>query len=145
MLFQSNGTQKYLRNNKIMSNMSRDTTIVVFCWPSVILQLQCVLYFQVCSIFRPFLCAMNINESVISITSPRSRHGKLTVRSNERYLYKIWSRITCWHVVDMSGFFLTSMSTWKKDLDDSPIRNHWINGCKSLILGHSRSTVGTMQ
>ena len=80
LIFQSNGTQKYVRNNKIMSNFSRDTTIVVFCWPSFILWSQCALYFWVCSISRLFLCAMNINELVISITSPRSRHGKLTVR-----------------------------------------------------------------
>ena len=80
MLFQSDGTLKYLRNNKIMSNFSRDMTIVAFCQPSFILQLQCELYFRVCSISHPFLCAMIINESVISITSPERRHGKLTVR-----------------------------------------------------------------
>ena len=65
MLFQSNSTQKYLRNNKIRSNFSRDKTIVAFCQPSFILWLQCALYFRVCSISRLFLCPMNINESVI--------------------------------------------------------------------------------
>ena len=34
MLFQSNGTLTYLRNNKIMINFSKDTTIVAFGWPS---------------------------------------------------------------------------------------------------------------
>ena len=78
VLFQSNGTLKYLRNNEIMSNFSRDTTIVAFRQPSFMLRSQCALYFQVCSIYRPFLCAMNINESAISITSPRSRHDSAT-------------------------------------------------------------------
>ena len=73
MLFQSNGTRKYLRNNKIISNFSRDTTIVAFCRQSFILQSQCALYFRVCSISWLFLCAININESVISITSPGIR------------------------------------------------------------------------
>ena len=38
-----------------------------------------MLYFQVCSKFRLFLCAVNINESIVSIISSGSRHGKLTV------------------------------------------------------------------
>ena len=80
MLFQSNGTRKYLRNNKIMSKFSRDTTGVAFCRSSFILWSQCAVYFRACSISRLFLCAMNINEPVISITSTGSRHGKLTVR-----------------------------------------------------------------
>ena len=80
MLFQLNGAPKYMRNNEIMSNFSRDTTIVAFYWPSFILQSQCALYFRVCSISWLFLCAMNINESVISITLPGSRHGKLTLQ-----------------------------------------------------------------
>ena len=45
----------------------------------IILRSQCSLYFQVCSISRLFLCAMNINESVISITSPGSRHDLVSL------------------------------------------------------------------
>ena len=70
---------KYLRNNEIMSNFSRDMTIVTLCRQSFILQLQCVLYFQVVSIFQLALCAVNINESIVSIISSGSRHGKLTI------------------------------------------------------------------
>ena len=106
MLFQSNGTRKSLRNNKIMSNFSRDTTFVAFCRPSFILQSQCALYFQVCSISRLFLCAMNINESVISITSPESRHGiaycTIVLWSN----FGICTKFQVVLYVDMLGFFL---------------------------------------
>ena len=50
------------------------------------LRSQCALYFRVCStgISRLFLCAMNINESVISITSTESRHGKLYNSATEQ-------------------------------------------------------------
>ena len=69
---------KYLRNIKIMSNFSRDTTIVTICQQAFILQLQWVLFFRVCSIFRLFFCDLNINESIIvSIISSGSRHGTL--------------------------------------------------------------------
>ena len=44
MLFQSNGARKYLWNDEIMSNFSRDTTLVAFCWPSFILRSQCPLH-----------------------------------------------------------------------------------------------------
>ena len=70
---------KYLRNNEIMSNFSRDMTTVMLCRQSFILQLQCMLCFRVCSIVRLILCAVNINESIVSIISSGSRHGKLTI------------------------------------------------------------------
>ena len=99
MLFQSNGTQKYLRNNKIMSKFSRDTTIVAFCRPSFIPWSQCALYFWVCSISGLFLCAMNIKESVIS--SPHLEVGMISLlykSTTEQlwYLYKISSRVFSW-------------------------------------------------
>ena len=36
MLIQLNGTLKYLRNNEIMSNFSRDTTIVHSVLPAIL-------------------------------------------------------------------------------------------------------------
>ena len=71
---------KYISRHISTCYSNQICPIVAFCWPSFILWLQCVLYFRVCSISWLFLCAMNINESVISITSSGSRHGKLIVR-----------------------------------------------------------------
>ena len=55
MLFQSNGTLKYLRN-KLVSNFSKDTTIIVFYRPSFILLSQSAQHFQVVVYPGPFLC-----------------------------------------------------------------------------------------
>ena len=105
MLLQWNGTRKYLKNNKIMSNFSRDTTFVALCWSSFILRSQCALYFWVCSISRFFFCAMNINESVISITSPEVGMVSLLYDCATEQLtifvqnFKSYCLLTCrWHV-----------------------------------------------
>ena len=47
MLFQSNGIRKYLRNNEIMSNFSRDTTIVAFLPFIQLLHVHCTSGFVV--------------------------------------------------------------------------------------------------
>ena len=127
MLFQSNGTQKYLRNNKIMSNFSRDTTIVAFCRPSFIPWSQCALYFWVCSISRLFLCAMNIKESVIS--SPHLEVGMISLLYNSTteqlwYLYKISSRVFSWGPPSSENFVNPLSNTcphfWTKACSPQP-------------------------
>ena len=110
---------KYLRNDTIMSNFSRDMTIVTLCRQSFILQMQCVLYFWVCSIFKPALCAVNINESIVSIISSGSRHGKLTIYDSatgatDGTCTKISRGITCRHVFDMTGIFYWYVNIKKK-------------------------------
>ena len=112
MLFQSNDTRKYLRNNKIMSKFSRDMAFVAFCGPSFILRSQCALCFRVCSISRLFLCAMSFIESAISITSPSmvsllydSATEQLTIFVQNFKSNYIVCLFVCGHVVDMSGFF----------------------------------------
>ena len=106
--------------------LSRNTTFVAFCWPSFILRSQCVLYYRVCSISRLFLCAINVNESVISITSPRTRYGKLTVRYCYRATDGICTKFQVVLYVDMLSTcqdFFTNMATWIKNLGNSPKQN----------------------
>ena len=81
----------------------RCMTIVVFCQPSFILRWQCALYFLVCSISWLFLCAMNINESVISISSPESRHG----------ITLLYNSATEQLMVFVQNFKSKYMSTWR--------------------------------
>ena len=108
MLFQSNGTWKYLRNKEIMSNFSRDTTIVAFCRPSFILWSQCAQYFRVCticSISRLFLCAMIIfKKKKFQWCSHRKKESGiayctivLTVANGSLHVYEISCRIICQH------------------------------------------------
>ena len=91
-----------------MSNFSRDKTIVAFCGPSFIIRSKWALYFRVCSMSGLVLCVMNVNESVISITSPGSRHGKLATEQLRVFVqnFKPYYMSTCLHV----KIFFTDMS-----------------------------------
>ena len=80
MLFQSNGTLKYLRNNKIMPNFSRDVTIVAFYQLSFTLRLQCALYFRVCSISRPFFVLLILMNQ--SFQSPHPGESMISLLYN---------------------------------------------------------------
>ena len=87
-----------------------------------LLRSQSALYFRVCSISRLFRCAMNINESVISITAPGSRHGKLTVRQCYEATDGICTEFQVVLYVDICrrhvGIFLP-ICRHEKDLDGS--------------------------
>ena len=67
---------EYLKNSKIMSNFSRDTMIMMAIFYTTVA--MCAVLW-VCSIFQLFFCAMNMNDSIVSITAPESKHGKLIV------------------------------------------------------------------
>ena len=72
MLFLRNGTLKYVGNNKIMSNFSKDMIIVTFYWPSFAAVAMCAVLPSLKLGYTPFisrlfLYVMNINESVISV------------------------------------------------------------------------------
>ena len=121
MLFQSNGTRNTSEKQEIVPNFSRDSTIVAFCRPSFILRSQCALYFRVCSISQLFLCAMNINESVISITLPEvgmvsllydSATEQLMVFVQNFKLYYMW---TCrWHVRIFYWYVDINKRSWRQ-------------------------------
>ena len=121
MSFQLNGTLKYLRNNEIMSNFSRDTTIVVFCQPSFMLRSQCELYFRVCSISRLFVLWILMNQS---FQSPHPEVGMVSLLYNSATEQQmVFVQNVKLYYVDMSltcQDFFTNVLTWKKDLDDSP-------------------------
>ena len=114
---------KYLRNNKIMSSFSRDTTIVAFCRPSFILWSQYVLYFRVCSKSRLFLCAMDINDQ--SFQSPHLEVGMVSLlydsATEQRTIFvqnfKSYYMSTCRPHVRI---FLPICQHEKKNLDNSP-------------------------
>ena len=87
---------RYPKNNKIMSNFSRDTTVVTLCQSSFILRLQCALYFRVCSISWPLVLWILMNQSCQSShpdVGMVSLLYTIVLRSNRLYLYKVSSSI----------------------------------------------------
>ena len=133
---------KYLRNNKIMWNFSRDMPIFTLC--------QSFLYYDCntrctssCVVYPCSFCAMNIIGSIVSITSPRSMYGKHTKyhSATEQRMVFVQKFQVVLYIDMLSTFqdFFTDMLTWKKISSVPMLQQHFnmflkLCICKVILL-----------